>query len=184
VTTELTKSEMEDLLLEHEIAELEMDVERTMRTLIDDPQYELPTLGFAIRGAEAVRETYRRIMRTVVDRDIAAEMRVHAIAANTLIREACVSFNLADGRRVTGLYSVIMAFDPEQKKITGERMYMDTNFAAYMTEQLGDDFDQLDGVTTLGDVLPNIERHDAFAVAERKGKEFHDPRLSPEHANA
>jgi hypothetical protein len=174
----LSKNEMEEILLEHEIAELEMDVERTMATLIDDPQYELPTLGFAIRGADAVRETYRRIMRTVVDRDIAAEMRVHAIAANTLIREACVSFNLADGRRVTGLYSVIMSFDPEKEKITGERMYMDTNFAAYMTEQLGDDFDQIPGVTKLADVLPNIERHDAFAVAERKGKEFNDPRLA------
>ena len=178
MAADLTKSEMEDLLLEHEVAELEMDVERTMRTLIDDPQYELPTLGYAIRGADAVRETYRRIMRTVVDRDIAAEMRVHAIADNTLVREACVSFNLATGERVTGLYSVIMAFDPEVKLITGERMYMDTNFAAYMTEQLGDDFDQIPGVTKLGDVLPNIVRHDAYAVAERKGKEFNDPRLA------
>ncbi|GHE76130.1 hypothetical protein GCM10017786_01300 [Amycolatopsis deserti] len=172
---ELSKKEMEEILLEHEIAELEEDVERTMATLVDEPQYELPTLGFAIRGADAVRETYRRIMRRVVSRDVAAEMRVHAIAANTLIREACVSFNLADGRRVTGTYSVIMSFDAEKKKITGERMYMDTNFAAYMTEQLGDDFADVPGVTALGDVLPNIERHDAFAVAERKGKTINRP---------
>ena len=178
MAADLTKSEMEDLLLEHEVAELEMDVERTMRTLIDDPQYELPTLGYAIRGADAVRETYRRIMRTVVDRDIAAEMRVHAIADNTLIREAVVSMNLADGRRVSGTYSVIMSFDADKRKITGERMYMDTNFAAYMTEQLGDDFHEVPGVTALADVLPNIARHDAFAVAERKGKEFNDPRLA------
>ncbi|HJQ05469.1 MAG TPA: hypothetical protein VJ872_08505 [Nocardioides sp.] len=173
--SELTKAEMEEILLEHEIAELEQDVPRTMATLVDNPQYELPTLGFAIRGTEAVTETYRRIMRTVVERDIAAEMRVHAVAANTLIREAVVSMNLADGTRVSGTYNVIMGFDPEQRKITGERMYMDTNFAAYMTEQLGEDFDQVPGVTKLGDVLPNIERHDAFAVAERKGKTINRP---------
>lgn len=172
---ELTKSEMEDILLEHEIAELEMDVDRTMATLTDDPQYELPALNLAIRGTDAVRETYKRIMRYVVDRDIAAEMRVHAVAANTLIREACVSFNLADGSRVTGLYIVVMSFDAEQKKITGERMFMDTAFATYMSEQLGDDFADVPGVTSLGAVLPNIERHDAFAVAERKGKTINRP---------
>lgn len=178
MAAELTKKEMEEILLEHELAELEQDVERTMATLVDSPHYELPTLGFAIRGTDAVRETYRRIMRTVVERDIAAEMRVHAVSANTLIREAVVSMNLADGSRVSGTYNVIMSFDPEQRKITGERMYMDTNFAAYMTEQLGDDFDQVPGVTKLAEVLPNIARHDAFAVAERKGVEFRDPRLA------
>lgn len=174
----MSKKEMEEILLEHEIAELEEDVERTMATLVDNPQYELPGLGVAISGTEAVRETYRRIMRTVVNRDVAAEMRVHAVADNTLIREACVSFNLADGSRVSGLYCVIMSFDPEQRKITGERMYMDPTFAAYMREQVGDDFESVPGVKPLSAVLPNIERHDAFAVAERKGKTIHRPTVS------
>lgn len=174
----MSKKEMEEILLEHEIAELEMDVERTMATLVDNPQYELPGIGVAISGTEAVRETYRRIMRTVVDRDVAAEMRVHAVAENTLIREACVSFNLASGERVTGLYCVIMSFDPEQRKITGERMYMDPNFAAYMREQVGEDFEDVPGVRPLAETLPNIVRHDAFAVAERKGKQINDPRLA------
>lgn len=176
--TELTKQEMEELLLEHEIAELEEDVERTMATLCDDPRYEFPVLGLAVQGTDAVRETYRRIMQNVIDRNVAAEMRTHAVSTNTLVREAVVSFNLSEGKRVTGTYNVVLTFDPDQRKIVGERMYMDQNFAAYMSQQLGPDFKDVPGVTSLYDVLPNIEVHDAFEVAARRGRTINRPAVS------
>ena len=166
---ELTKQQMEEILLAHEIAELEEDVEATMATVVPHPHYELATLGFAIDGYAAVRETYTRILPNNRQRNIAAEMRVHAVARNTLCREAHVSFNTSDGGRTTGLYLVVMSFDPELKLIASERMYMDPAFAAMMTEQLGPDFPGLPGVSKISDGAPMIDKHDAYAVAERRG---------------
>lgn len=172
---ELTKQEMEEILLEHEIAELEQDLDRTMATLTPEPHYELASLGWAIDGTEPVRETYKRIMPYVTVRDVAAEKRVHAVAANTLVREAYVSFTTSQGERVTGLYMVVMSFDPDLRLISGERMYMDPVFAGMMAEQLGGDFSALPGVSPIGDSAPIIAKHDAFAVAESRGKAINQP---------
>lgn len=167
--TDMTKNEMEEVLLAHEKGELEEDLDATMATLVQNPHYELPTLGYAFDGYDAVREAYSRIMPGTRTRNVAAKMRVHAIDSNTLVREAHVSFNTRAGERVNGNYIVVMSFDPEQKLISGERMYMDTNFAAMMSENLGPDFKDVPGVTKLSDVAPTIDRHDAYEVAERKG---------------
>lgn len=167
--TEMTKNEMEEVLLAHEKGELEEDLDATMATLVTNPHYELPTLGYAFDGYDAVREAYSRIMPGTRTRNVAAKMRVHAIDSNTLVREAHVSFNTRSGERVNGNYIVVMSFDPEQRLISGERMYMDTNFAAMMSENLGPDFADVPGVTKLSDVAPTIDRHDAYEVAERKG---------------
>lgn len=172
---ELTKKEMEEILLVHEIAELEMDVEATMATLAPNPHYELASLGWAIDGEDAVRETYRRILPNR-GRDVAAEKRVHAMAANTLLREAFMSFNSLEGERLTGLYLVVMAFDPELKKISGERMYMDPNFGKMMAENLGPDFGGLPGVSRIGDGMAAIEKHDAYKYAEARGLSINPPR--------
>ncbi|NMO03527.1 hypothetical protein HH308_20125 [Gordonia sp. TBRC 11910] len=167
--TELSKKEMEEILLVHEIAELEMDVEATLATLAPNPHYELASLGLAIDGIDAVRETYRRILPNQ-SRDVAAEKRVHAVASNTLLREAHMSFNNLDGERVNGLYLVVMAFDPALKLISGERMYMDPNFGKMMSEQLGPDFESLPGVSRIDASAPTIAKHDAYKYAEAAGK--------------
>lgn len=172
--SELTKKQMEEVLLTHEIAELEMDVEATLATLAPNPHYELASLGLAIDGIDAVRETYRRILPNT-GRDVAAEKRVHAIASNTLLREAFMSFNTLDGDRVTGLYLVVMSFDPDLKLISGERMYMDPNFGKMMSEQLGPDFASLPGVSRIQDAAPTIAKHDAYAVAEARGLSIKPP---------
>lgn len=167
--TELTKKQMEEILLAHEIAELEQDIEATMATVTPDPHYELASLGWAVDGTDAVRETYRRILPYNRARDVAAEMRVHAVASNTLLREAYVTFDTVEGERVTGLYLVVMAFDPHLKLISGERMYMDPVFGKMMSEQLGADFGDLPGVSRISATAPLIETHDAFKVAARRG---------------
>src|SRR5262249_41666984 len=98
----MTLKEMEDVLLAHEIAELEQDIDATMATVVPDPHYELSALGWIIDGQAAVREMYRRIL-PVDHRDVAAEKRIHALAENTLLREAVMSFNNLEGKRVSGL---------------------------------------------------------------------------------
>ncbi|WP_219013937.1 MULTISPECIES: hypothetical protein [unclassified Streptomyces] len=173
---ELTKKEMEAILLAHEVAELEQDVDATMATLAPNPHYELAGLGWAVDGTAAVRATYERILSYVTSRNVAAERRVHAVAKNHLIREAHVTFDNRKGERVTGLYMVVMEFDPELKLIAGERMYMDPVFAEMMAEHLGDDFGDLPGVSKIGDSAPLIEKHDAYRVAASRGITINAPK--------
>jgi hypothetical protein len=73
------------------------------------------------------------------------------------------------------MYLVVMSFDPELRKISGERMYMDPHFAEMMSHDLGEDFASLPGVSRLSDSAPNLERHDAYAVAESRGITIKDP---------
>jgi hypothetical protein len=169
---------MEEILLAHEVAELEMDLEATMATLAPNPHYELATLGWAVDGSPAVCETYKRILPGAQRWDVAAEKRVHAVADNTLIREAYVSFNTAEGDRVNGLYLVVMAFDPELKLISGERMYMDPLFARMLSTDLGDDFADLPGVSRICETAPVIGTHDAVAVAAARGVTITRPVLT------
>jgi hypothetical protein len=145
--TELTLDEMEEILHKHEEFELAYDLDGTISTLTANPQYELPALGWRIEGRDAVTETYRRLLPMAEKTAMWAEKRVHAVAPNTLCREAYVMFNTADGERVTGQYMVVIAF--EGHLIAGERMYMDTSFAKVMAEALGADFGEIPGVSRL-----------------------------------
>ena len=164
----MTLKEMEAVLLAHEIAELEQDIDATMATVVPDPHYELSALGWIIDGPAAVREMYRRIL-PMDHRDVAAKKRIHAVSENSLLREAVMSFNNLEGKRVSGLYLVVLAFDPVLKLISGERMYMDPLFGQMMSEQLGPDFGEVPGVSRTADRLPIVAKHDAYAWAESEG---------------
>jgi hypothetical protein len=177
--TDLTRAEMEEILLEHEIAELEYDVDRTMATLVSNPHYEAPALGVQVDGWDTVNRMYDRLISDAAKgRNVHAVARVIAEAKNTLIREAYVSFDTADGDRTTGLYLVVMEFDPVLKKIVGERMYMDTIFAGFMGEILGPDFTTMPGVSKLEGSMPIINEHDAFEAAAARGITINNPTVN------
>ena len=159
----LTLQQMEELLAVHEEAEFNMDLDATLVTLVDNPVYELPSIGWHIEGKEAVRETYVRMMAGSDIKNVWADKRTHAISDTELCREAYVYFDTAGGRRVTGQYFVIIEF--ADGKILGERMYMDTSFATAMTEILGPDFGDIPGVSKLADVVPQpVPRLDRAAA--------------------
>lgn len=179
--TELTKEEMEDIFLDHEIAELEGDLDAVMATVAPNPHFELPTLGLALDGRDAVRRYYQLTLDSG-ERDgrsigsssgggragIAARKRQHSVARNTLCREAIASFTRG-GKRISGVYNITVSFDPDLRKIYGERMYFDTVLAALFAEAVGDDFATYPGVQKLSDYLPNIEEHDAYEHAAARG---------------
>ncbi|MGV9861036.1 nuclear transport factor 2 family protein [Rhodococcus koreensis] len=148
----LTLQQMEELLAVHEEAEFNMDLDATLATLVENPVYELPTIGWHIEGQAAVRETYARMMAGSDVKNVWADKRAHAISDTELCREAYVYFDTAEGRRVTGQYFVLVEF--KDGKILGERMYMDTSFAKAMTEMLGPDFGNVPGVSKLEDMVP------------------------------
>ncbi|MFF0496481.1 hypothetical protein ACFYU5_08770 [Nocardia aobensis] len=148
----LTLDQMEELLAIHEMAEFNVDLDATMATLVDNPVYELPTLGWHIEGPEAVRELYKRLLHGGDIYNLWADKRVHATSPTSLAREAYVYIDTPQGR-VTGQYFVAMDFAGD--KIAGERMYMDTTFAQAMSDILGPDFGTLPGVTPLPATVPN-----------------------------
>lgn len=177
--TELTREDMEDLLLEHEKAELEFDLDATMATLCPNPHFELCFMGLAVDGYDAVRAMYQRMLFAGGEkRNIQAVARVVAAAPNALVREAHVSFDDDDGTRVTGVYIVTIEFDPVSKKIKGERMFGDTIYGGMMSRTMGADYAAgLPGVTKISDSAPMITRHDAFDAAAARGITINNPRV-------
>ncbi|MCW0200089.1 hypothetical protein [Sphingopyxis sp.] len=174
--TNLTRQEMEELLLEHEVAELEYNVDRTMATLTPNPHFELCFMGLAVDGWDAVREMYTRMLiKGGEERNLQADARVVMIENNHIVREAVISFNDDNGKRVTGLYSVVVEFDPETKKIKGERMYGDLTYGRFMSRIVGEDITNVPGVTRISESLPVIDVHDAFAAAAARGIEINNP---------
>ncbi|MBN8847127.1 MULTISPECIES: hypothetical protein [unclassified Sphingomonas] len=177
---DLTRKEMEDLLLEHEIAELEYDLDRTMATLVSNPHFELPTLGLAIDGWEGVKAMYSHfLMKGGRERNMQAVARIIAEARNTLMREAWVSYDNLEGKRVTGVYMVVVEFDPELKKIVGERMYADTIYTDLLKELFGENIGSLPGSSPISDSTPIIDVHDAFEAAAARGIAINNPHVKP-----
>jgi hypothetical protein len=150
----LTPEQMEEVLIVHETAEFDGDLDAVMATLVANPQYELPSIGWHIEGQAGVRELYRRWLQGTETRNVWAEKRVQAfsIDENALIRDAYVYYDGDDGQRVTGRYSTAISF--EGGLISGERMFMEAPFAKIMYDILGADFGDVPGVSKLEDVSP------------------------------
>ncbi|HJQ05480.1 MAG TPA: NADP-dependent oxidoreductase [Nocardioides sp.] len=167
---------MEALLHLHEEYELNYDFDGTISTLTAVPQYELPTLGWKIEGRDAVVELYRRMLPGGLIQAMWAEKRVHAVAPNTLAREAFVFFNTPDGRRVKGQYMAVIAYDKDEKLIIGERLYMDKSFAEAMARALGPDFGDIPGVSQIvPDEEPDTRTMKAIGIHDWGGPEVLEP---------
>ncbi|MFN6551801.1 hypothetical protein ACP6C7_13995 [Mycolicibacterium septicum] len=150
----MTAEEMDHILIVHEIAEFDNDVEAVMATLADNPQYELPNMGWHIKGEVAVRELYNRWLSGADKRNIWAEKRVQAYSADgdAMIRDAFVFYDNDAGERVTSRYSTAFSF--ENGKISGERMFMEPPFAKVMNDILGPDFGEIEGVSRIETMGP------------------------------
>lgn len=145
----VTQEQLEKVLHGHEEAEFRCDLDGTMDTVCANPVYEFPGLGLRVEGRDAVRETYRRLLPFPEKLNVAADMRLHAVAPNQLCREAYISWDTDDGGRETGQYMAILSVD-EEGKIAGERMYSDAIYTEALKRLLGEDFKDLPGVVPLG----------------------------------
>lgn len=154
--TDLTKEEMEAILFAHGKSELEFDADGTMTTVVPKPHYEIAVLDLAIDGWDAVYEMYRRLLSGNRGRNIQFQPRTDGVGRNTLFSEAYISFDTSAGKRVTGLYMVVVEFDPELKKVIGERMYTDQIFGQMWAENIGKDFPDLPGVSRIRDGAPIV----------------------------
>lgn len=163
---QLTLEEMEAILHEHEIRELAQDIEGTMATVAPNPYYEFPSAGWRVDGVEGVREHYRRSLPHGATSNIASKKRVHGVGPNTLFREAWISWDAADGTRLTGQYMAVLEFDPETRTIISERQYSDKSFDRFLDPHTGEDYGDTPGVTRLNENVKPISREDMLAEIE------------------
>jgi hypothetical protein len=150
----LTREEMEELFEAHGRAEFELSTEATMATVGENPRWEIPGLGLAVIGRDAVAEMYRRTLPCFPPRKHEVKNRTFVVGENVIVYESYAIFDTHQGERVTGSYVLIMEFDPETKKIISERVYGDTVLANMQAEDLGEGFDSYPGVVPLADVAP------------------------------
>jgi hypothetical protein len=143
----LSLEQMEKLYNAHAAAEYVSDLEATMATVVADPHYEWPTLGWRIDGRDAVREMYRRILPATKERNMTGETRLQAVAADALVTELYVSFDTATGERFTTQSMVVMVFG--DGLIVGERTYADESFGRVILDYLGGDFGEVPGVSRI-----------------------------------
>jgi hypothetical protein len=143
----LSLEQMEELYNAHAAVEFVGDLEGTMATVVADPHYEWPTLGWRIDGQDAVREMYRRILPAAKERNMTGETRLQAFATDALVAELYVSFDSAAGERLTSQSMVVMMFDGGL--IGGERTYTDASFGRVIRGYLGDDFGEVPGVSRI-----------------------------------
>lgn len=137
---------MEHTFTTHGEAELALDLEATMATLTADPLYELVTVGWEVRGRDAVREMYRRLFAGYNTRVVSSTARIFAVAPNALCREGFTVLK-TDTDPVTYHSIAVVPFDGDL--ISGERLYADVPNAGLMRTALGSDFGDVPGVTAL-----------------------------------
>lgn len=170
MATKLTLEQMEELLAIHEEAEFNLDIDGTMATLVEVPVFELPPLNLHIEGYDAVKELYTRMLHGGTVRNFWADKRTHAVADNSLIREAWIYYDNDEGVRCTGSYNTVMEF--EGNKILGERMFMDAGYAKALSTVLGPDILDVPGISPLDQKhpapVPRLEDRAAAFAASRK----------------
>lgn len=145
----MTLAEAEAVLAHHEAVELAVDIPGTLATLVDEPHYELPSIGYELRGMEAVKAWYERTLGYWAEREITAVKRVHAFSpeSRSICREAHVRITI-DGQVVHCNYSAVITIS-EDGKISNERLYTDPYFASMHLPALGEDFADVPGVTPM-----------------------------------
>jgi hypothetical protein len=127
---------------EHTAAELEFDVDATMRTVDDDPEYEWQPAGLRIRGRDETERMYAAFLprwRSLVDdADLRFEVRTEFWSGEGRIREQVAYVRNDDGGTDRHDFVVVVLFGANGVK--GERTYSSPDFARLT---LGDYYDTL-----------------------------------------
>jgi steroid delta-isomerase-like uncharacterized protein len=121
------------LVDEHAQAEMDLDLDRTLATLNEAPDYKINDNEFS--GRESVRAFYADFP------DLQIEIKRRYVSDEAIILEATFSGSHKDlwngipatGRRVQFPFCAIFPFD-ENDRLTGERAYFDS---ALVLRQLG-----------------------------------------------
>lgn len=128
-------------LFQHGLMELEQDLDGTMATVVADPHYELVNVGWRVDGREAVRELYRRMYAG--PQPLSTEGTVLGASPNSLCYQVSVEFEPA----VVSRDLTVLTFEGDL--VASEVFYTDPSFTKVMREALGDDFEDVPGVSKI-----------------------------------
>lgn len=127
---------------DHAAAELEFDVDATMRTIDDDPEYEWQPAGLKIRGREETERMYAMFLprwkELMTTADLRFEVRTEFWSEAGRIREQVAFVRNDSGGTDRHDFVVVVLFG--KNGVKGERTYSSPEFA-HLT--LGDYYDTL-----------------------------------------
>lgn len=138
--------QMEELFQRHAECELAGDIEGTLETLTADAYYELVTVGFRVEGFDALREKYRRTFDGYNKRVVSSTARVFTAGPQALCREG---YNILETDSGRVQYRSIAVIEFDGGLISSERIYGDSDNAAFMRSVLGADFCEVPGVSAI-----------------------------------
>jgi hypothetical protein len=161
VMSQPTLEEMKALLLEHEWAERNGDLDGTMATLVAHPVFELHPQGIRVEGYEAVRAMYGKFLPGFKDQfaeskettERVLKSNITAVGNSVLCTEGQDKMHRADGTPTRMRMLVNVYF--QDGKLLGERLFSDNDMAELINSALGPDFFNLPGVTTIVDDYPH-----------------------------
>lgn len=136
---------------EHEQAELALDMERIMATLVKNPTYFWYPQSLRIEGETAVREMYKRMAPIILSQGEHMASQVNkffAVGEDQLTAETEFECAMVDGSLDRVRIGSFIPFD--DGLMTGETLYTCDKFAALMNAYVfDDDFRRLPGVAQL-----------------------------------
>jgi hypothetical protein len=161
VMSQPTLEEMKALLLEHEWAERNGDLDGTMATLVAHPVFEVHPQGLRIEGYEAVREMYGRLLpgsndplsEGTAQTERVLQSSITASGNSVLCTEVQHEMHRLDG--TTACVRMLVNVYFQDGKLLGERLFSDNDMAELINSALGPDFFNLPGVTTIVDDYPH-----------------------------
>ena len=107
---------------EHAAAEGIGDIETVLRTLDDDPVYELQPVGLEFRGMDAVRAYYDYFFSTFSTLVAGAALRGESVAADGVVQEYTIWTTTGPGNALER-HEVVGILTFGDDRLSGERVY-------------------------------------------------------------
>ncbi len=148
----LTNARMLELAQEHEKAEISLDLDWTMATLVAHPIYYWFPHRLKIEGPVAVREMYRRLgpvtkqMEKAIN-DGNRNVYFMTFGENQLAAEIDFDYRFDDGSTKKIRIAAFLPFEGE--KMVGETQYVDADLARVLDKLFDREFRSLPGVSLI-----------------------------------
>ncbi len=150
MTIRFSPEELDYFDAQHSMPEFAVDVEATMATVADEPDFEWHPLGLRIVGRDAVRAMYGRLLPTLmpnVEPD-SGVVRTVTYGDAFMFQELSFGVRLADGSSRSAPLAKRIEFDADGR-VRSERFYVSGPLVELAAAAFGGDFPDSPGVARL-----------------------------------
>jgi hypothetical protein len=138
---DFVQSDLVKNALRHAEAEAGFDMAGTLATLEADPVYDLMPIGLRMKGMDRARRYYEHYFANVGPRIVHFALVAEWIGKDGVNQEYDVVFRHDDGVARTHRILGILTFGPT--KMTGERIYTDTEMLKIMFAPVWDELEPI-----------------------------------------